>query len=266
MVYSHALIEYERTLLMISWVFFDVGNVMVNDVPVLALIYEMLFREVSLRNPRLTLLDLLKERERLISLNKDHRHYRTIGESYLGENAWQALWNKILDELDTNYDDYNILIPGLDAIFADLAGSFKLGIAANQVRACRKALQNAGLLHYFSIVGISAEMNLAKPDLRFFSAILAQTGCLPEQCVMVGDRIDFDIRPAKTLGMRTIWAQFEHSNGHDHPREIVRLYAESNRRAAISRLEPERPEEMPDITVTSLAELPGAVRTLAGMP
>ena len=29
-------------------------------------------------------------------------------------------------------------------------------------------------------------------------------GCKPEEAVMIGDRLDYDIRPAKELGMRTI--------------------------------------------------------------
>ena len=31
--------------------------------------------------------------------------------------------------------------------------------------------------------------------------------CLPENAVMIGDRIDNDIEPANRLGMRTIWVR-----------------------------------------------------------
>jgi len=34
---------------------------------------------------------------------------------------------------------------------------------------------------------------------------LERAGCKPEEAVMIGDRIDNDIVPAKSLGMRTVW-------------------------------------------------------------
>ena len=34
---------------------------------------------------------------------------------------------------------------------------------------------------------------------------LERAGCKPEEAVMIGDRVDNDIIPAKALGMRTVW-------------------------------------------------------------
>ena len=34
---------------------------------------------------------------------------------------------------------------------------------------------------------------------------LERGGCKPEEAVMIGDRVDNDIIPAKALGMRTVW-------------------------------------------------------------
>ena len=34
---------------------------------------------------------------------------------------------------------------------------------------------------------------------------MAKAGCTPEQAVMIGDRIDNDIVPAKQMGMKTVW-------------------------------------------------------------
>ena len=38
-----------------------------------------------------------------------------------------------------------------------------------------------------------------------FEKTLELAGCQPCDSVMVGDRLDNDIRPAKNLGMRTVW-------------------------------------------------------------
>ena len=61
-----------------------------------------------------------------------------------------------------------------------------------------------GLLHLFAVHGISEVMGLRKPDPRFFLEIVSALGRPVEECVMVGDRIDNDIAPARALGMGTV--------------------------------------------------------------
>ncbi len=41
----------------------------------------------------------------------------------------------------------------------------------------------------------------------FFEIALERSSCKPENAVMIGDRIDNDIVPAKQLGMKTIWVK-----------------------------------------------------------
>ena len=45
---------------------------------------------------------------------------------------------------------------------------------------------------------------MEKPDPRIFLWALERAGCRPQDAVMIGDRIDNDIVPAKALGMRTV--------------------------------------------------------------
>ena len=51
----------------------------------------------------------------------------------------------------------------------------------------------------------SAEEGIAKPDRKIFEIAMGRADCRPEQAVMIGDRVDNDIVPAKKLGMNTIW-------------------------------------------------------------
>ena len=53
----------------------------------------------------------------------------------------------------------------------------------------------------------SAEEGVEKPNPRIFQIALERANCLPENAVMVGDRLDNDIIPAKELGMKTIWVK-----------------------------------------------------------
>lgn len=84
---------------------------------------------------------------------------------------------------------------------------YKIGIIANQSLGTQSRLANWGLMKYISLVIASAEEGIAKPDKEIFIRALSRAECLPENAVMIGDRIDNDIEPANKLGMKTIWVK-----------------------------------------------------------
>jgi HAD superfamily hydrolase (TIGR01662 family) len=97
------------------------------------------------------------------------------------------------------------LRPGIDATLRALkARGLKLGLAANQPMRAIVQLEQHGIGHYFLNQGISAVYGFRKPDPRLFLRACEDLGVEPSECIMVGDRIDNDIVPAKLLGMRTI--------------------------------------------------------------
>jgi HAD superfamily hydrolase (TIGR01509 family) len=97
------------------------------------------------------------------------------------------------------------LRPGIAELLQALhAQGIRLALAANQPVQMLTALADAGLLHLFAVHGLSGLIDLRKPDPRFFLHIADALGRPPEECVMVGDRIDNDIAPARALGMGTI--------------------------------------------------------------
>ena len=71
----------------------------------------------------------------------------------------------------------------------------------------QERIDNWGLGKYFDVVMASAESGCAKPDLRIFKMALQKAKCEPNEAVMVGDRLDNDIVPAKELGMKTVWVR-----------------------------------------------------------
>ncbi|NEW06526.1 HAD family hydrolase [Paenibacillus sp. SYP-B3998] len=93
------------------------------------------------------------------------------------------------------------------AVLAKLAERYQIGIIANQSAGTAARLEQYGLLPHISVVCSSAEVGVSKPDLKFFQMALDEAGCSPEQAIMVGDRIDNDILPAHALGMGTIWVR-----------------------------------------------------------
>jgi HAD superfamily hydrolase (TIGR01509 family) len=81
----------------------------------------------------------------------------------------------------------------------------RLGLIANQPSDVRNALRRDGLGGFFDTWAISDDLGLHKPDPALFVEALRVAGVDPTVAVMVGDRLDYDIRPANLAGMHTIW-------------------------------------------------------------
>jgi len=60
-----------------------------------------------------------------------------------------------------------------------------------------------GVALFFDGVFVSDELKFSKTDPSFFKKILREIKAKPEECLMVGDREDRDILPAKKVGMKT---------------------------------------------------------------
>lgn len=130
--------------------------------------------------------------------------------------------------------------PGALEAVVEVAKHHKLALAGNQRARVKELLRKEGLLEHFQFQLVSEELGVSKPDLLFFQMILDSLEVRPQEAAMVGDRLDVDIYPAKLLGLKTI-------------RVLVGPYAAQ---------EPQIPLHEPDITISSIAELPKAIAQL----
>ena len=96
---------------------------------------------------------------------------------------------------------YPDVVPCLEA----LEGRFRLGVIANQPSSVRQAMARDGLTRFFEVWGVSDDLGLQKPDPELFSHVLSTAGVSPASAVMLGDRLDYDVRPAKAAGMHAVW-------------------------------------------------------------
>lgn len=110
-------------------------------------------------------------------------------------------------EIPRWYGELEKLYPDTKMILEILSQKYKLGVIANQVAGTKDRLDNWGIGKYFDVVVASAEAECAKPDLKIFNLALEQAGCKPNEAVMIGDRLDNDVVPAKQLGMKTVWVR-----------------------------------------------------------
>ena len=132
---------------------------------------------------------------------------------------------------------------GIPELLAELADrGLRLGLAANQPASIIARLDRAGIGRYFSHREVSAIHGYRKPDVRLFLRACDELGAEPAGCIMVGDRVDNDIAPARLLGMRTVL--FRTGRHIDQ--------------------QPRSWEELPDAEVGDVEELRTALLALAG--
>jgi HAD superfamily hydrolase (TIGR01509 family) len=247
---------------MIRWVFLDVGNVLFNDDPVMAYLYEELQRAIVRSGRRIRFEDLLREREELIRRDGGG-HWSSLARRYLDEAGVRRLMDACTERLRRDYLRHRPVIPGMPEALERLAARFRLGLVANQLKEVVEALETLGWDHLFEVRAISEVVGLEKPDPALFRWALERAGCVPEEAVMVGDRVDNDIRPARSLGMWTVWFHMPHDRKGEVPgRRRARLYRESQRRISVTCLPPRNPQEIPDADATSPMELVDAILDL----
>ena len=133
------------------------------------------------------------------------------------------------------YCEEDRLYPDAAPVLKALSEAYALGVIANQDKGLEERLSAWGIRSFFSVVASSCEAGMVKPDPGFFRFALNQAGCAPREAVMIGDRLDNDIFPAKSLGLKTVWIK-QGFGALQTPRSLS--YA-------------------PDWTVHSLTELPG---------
>ncbi len=114
-----------------------------------------------------------------------------------------------------------------------LRGVMRLGVLANQSKGLTERLDGFGLGGLFDLVLGSADCGFAKPDPRLFAYAAERAASPPASLLMVGDRLDNDIGPARRAGWRTAWV----------------------RRGPHAKCEPSGPAETPDLIVSKLTRL-----------
>lgn len=145
----------------------------------------------------------------------EHAQEMGITADALMEELWEASknlqppWKFVMQqhgfEQSAKYNG-NLEKPYDDAplVLEKLGKKFRLGIIANQSGGLDERLRSFGLDRYFSVVISSADFGFSKPDKRLFLAALKKSGCAAHNAVFVGDRLDNDILPAKSLGFVTV--------------------------------------------------------------
>lgn len=198
----------------IKWLFFDLGSTLVDETDC----YEKRYAE-TVEHTDISSGDL---KEKAIEFYRQNKKGDLEAAKYYGLTL--AKWHTELEHL---YPKVRTVLKALND------KGYHLGIIANQLPGTRDRLEKWEISEYFEVVMASAEEGMEKPDLKIFEKALMEAGCLPEEAVMIGDRLDNDIVPAKKAGMKTVWLK-QGMGGYQ---------------------EPGRAEEEPDYVIDEVTEL-----------
>jgi HAD superfamily hydrolase (TIGR01662 family) len=168
--------------------------------------------------------------------------YRHMIETLCGDPVTTERVRQRVRAMVGNLDVFQ-LRPEIDGLLRRLRErGLRLGIVTNQPEAARERLVRAGIGDLFDHKGLSGITGFSKPDPRAFQMAAEALELSAAACIMVGDRIDNDVVPARALGMAAI------------------LFRSGRHR----RQRPRSPAEEPDAVVTDVRELEAAIDALVG--
>jgi HAD superfamily hydrolase (TIGR01549 family) len=228
----------------IRWVFFDVGDVLFDEnaqhqyyAHSLLLALRRYGVEVRWDDYRALIHQLVRSQPSTAIVD--------AARSYVDDTTlWERVLAAGLDEYRRMRTPrpYGMLLDNMRIVVEDLHRDFKLGVIANQHPPVADAIRDYGLMPYFDVIAINEIVGLSKPDPALFRWAIDQAGCAPEEALMIGDRPDHDIAPARTVGMATV--RFRRGDLYTHYEPLSDL-------------------ERADRVVSDILQLAPAVRSLA---
>lgn len=183
----------------VKWLFFDIGDTVRDERPSYYYRAGETVKKIRANHPES---DITVEKfweHMMRGLQHSSFYYEEILAEENAPDGWV--------DYDETYRRREQLFPGAKETLEALSKRYKLGIIADQPKECPMYLEEMGVYKYFSAAVISDRVGLWKPDPAMFRLaleIVGTEGVKPEECVMIGDRIDRDTLPAKSVGMKSI--------------------------------------------------------------
>jgi putative hydrolase of the HAD superfamily len=116
----------------------------------------------------------------------------------------------------------------------------KIGIVANQPASVVNSLKSDQIYDLIDFLGVSAIVGIEKPDKAIFELAIAKLATPANKIIHIGNRIDTDVIPAKSLGMKTVWVRRGEANPYPTPADLKQA----------------------DLTVDNLTNLPELIKNI----
>lgn len=123
------------------------------------------------------------------------------------------------EEADTIFQRYLACYENNWRLFGDVLSCFKhlegqkLGIISNgDSSQQRQKLARTGIIDKFTVIAISGDIGVSKPDPQIFIEACRMGGVEPSDCWHIGDNLDADLKGSTSAGMKGIWLNRDGDN------------------------------------------------------
>lgn len=168
----------------------DVGGVIYYDEPFELAWLHGVFVRARAANPSVTLPDFINGMRNFYTKSGSDR-FGAVFTASTTRDGWRAVrdrWTELVQP-----------IPGATDAVHQLSKRFNVCIVANQPPECLDALQQIGLGTALGLVALDSIVGYTKPDPRLLGWALHQLGSPAAKVLVVGNRWDHDIVPARAL-------------------------------------------------------------------
>lgn len=147
------------------------------------------------------------EKFRRDEVTQQELRYGRLRETFdlLAYEISDELIDKLSDDYIMHLPENNHLFDGTREALEYLSSKYRLHIITNGFHEVQsRKITNARIGHYFTTVTNSEIAGVKKPHPMIFEYALTQAGANKENCIMIGDCIDADVRGALDFGIDAI--------------------------------------------------------------
>ena len=190
-------------------IFFDLGQTLINEWGFIDYFDQRFFEILNGFGARISFQDYRTIRDNVIRNRKiGHGSVREliieVCKLICQQGYDKIIVKRLEPELKEARRNFFCLFGDAEQTLSSLLILYDLGIIANQSMDILKILEESKIERFFKVILLSSDVKIRKPDLEIFRLAMNLVKRSPENCIMVGDRLDTDISPANKLGMRTI--------------------------------------------------------------
>lgn len=205
-------------------VFFDLDDTLIAFDAVSDLIWKMVIDEYAEINPKVksnVLMGTIKAKSNWYwsdterhtkgrnNLKETRRKIVQIAFKELNLPSEDAV--RLADKYDSERTENIHLFPGVvEVLEVFIKKGVKLVLITNGEGSIQRyKIKKLNLERYFKDIFIEGELGFGKPDKRVFEMALEASGSDRERVVMVGDKLEWDIRGAMGAGIASVWCDYK---------------------------------------------------------
>jgi HAD superfamily hydrolase (TIGR01549 family) len=189
---------------MYSSVLLDAGGVLLDESEYEKQTCQIIVNVLKKRNPEYTEQDYINDLNESIKVYSPHNRQYIIWK-YCEDNQkkfeeywsdFKLQWKRIEPPLK--------MMAGIIEEIKELKEKYKIILAGQYGKSIIELLKSAGISSLFENKLTQDDFRITKPDPRYLEQICLKSNVDPNKCIMIGDRIDKDIIPAKQNMMGTV--------------------------------------------------------------